>query len=48
MREILKLIRIRTIVFAVLTMYAMRYWVVLPMLELMVLLYKWPIGLFHC
>ena len=34
MREILKLIRIRTIVFAVLTMYAMRYWVVLPMLEL--------------
>lgn len=34
MLEILKLIRIRTIAFAALTMYAMRYWVILPILEL--------------
>ena len=34
MREILRLIRIRTIAFAALTMYAMRYWVILPILEL--------------
>ena len=34
MLEILRLIRIRTIAFAALTMYAMRYWVILPMLEL--------------
>lgn len=34
MWEILRLIRIRTIVYAALTMYTMRYLVVLPMLEL--------------
>ncbi|MDE5611971.1 MAG: geranylgeranylglycerol-phosphate geranylgeranyltransferase [Odoribacter sp.] len=34
MQEILRLIRIRTIAFAALTMYAMRYWVILPILEL--------------
>jgi len=34
MWEILRLIRIRTLLFAALTLYAMRYWVVLPMLEL--------------
>lgn len=34
MWEILRLIRIRTIAFAALTMYAMRYFVMLPMLEL--------------
>lgn len=34
MWEILRLIRIRTIAFAALTMYAMRYWVILPILEL--------------
>lgn len=34
MLEILRLVRIRTIAFAAFTMYAMRYFVVLPMLEL--------------
>lgn len=34
MSEILRLIRIRTIAFAAMTMYAMRYFVVLPMLDL--------------
>ncbi|MEG0796541.1 MAG: geranylgeranylglycerol-phosphate geranylgeranyltransferase [Odoribacter sp.] len=34
MLEILRLIRIRTIAFAALTMYAMRYFVILPMLEI--------------
>ena len=34
MLEIFRLIRIHTIIFAALTMYAMRYFVVLPMLQL--------------
>lgn len=34
MLEILRLVRIRTIAFAAMTMYAMRYFVVLPMLEI--------------
>ncbi len=34
MWEVLRLIRIRTIAFAALTMYTMRYMVILPMLEL--------------
>lgn len=33
MLEILRLVRIRTLAFAAFTMYAMRYWVILPMLE---------------
>lgn len=36
MYEILRLIRIRTIAFAALTMYAMRYLVIRPMLDIMV------------
>ena len=34
MYEILRLIRIRTIAFAALTMYAMRYLVIRPMLDI--------------
>lgn len=33
MLELFRLVRIRTIAFAAFTMYAMRYWVILPMLE---------------